>query len=102
MPNQLKFESSSIVRRFISLTQVKSGPFKLNPSTAAGFSVSVFHSCTITFLALPATVSDGWILFTYPLETVFLSSFQTVLSVKHKLKALLFRVLIYGALREFI
>ena len=47
-------------------------------------------------------VSDGWILFTYSLETVFLSSFQTVLSVKHKLKALLFRVLIYGALREFI
>ena len=102
MPNQLEFESSSIVRRFISLTQVKSGPFNLNPSTAADFSVSVFHSCTITFLAPPATVSDGWILFTYSLETVFLSSFQTVLSVKHKLKALLFRVLIYGALREFI
>ena len=38
----------------------------------------------------------------YSIRNDFLSSFQTVLSVKHKIKALLFRVLIYEGLREFI
>ena len=56
----------------------------------------------MTFQALAATGSHGWILLTYPLETFYLSSFRTVLLVKYKLKALLLRVLIRGALREFI
>ena len=38
----------------------------------------------------------------YSIRNDFLSSFQTVLSVKDKIKALLFRVLIYEGLREFI
>ena len=38
----------------------------------------------------------------YSIRKDFLSSFQTVLSVKNKIKALLFRVLIYEGLREFI
>ena len=57
----------------------------------------------MTFQALAAAGSHGWILLTYPLETFYLSSFRTVLLVKYKLiKALLLRVLIRGALREFI
>ena len=56
----------------------------------------------ITFQALAAAGSHGWILLTYPLETFYLSSFRTVLLVKYKLKPLLLRVLIRGALREFI
>ena len=74
----------------------------LNPSTAPDFSVSVFHSCN--YFSSPCSDSYwyGWIIFTYPLEKGFLSSFQTMPSVKYKLKALLFRVLIYGALRKFI
>ena len=56
----------------------------------------------MTFQALAAAGSHGWILLTYPLETFYLSSFRTVLLVKYKLEALLLRVLIRGALREFI
>ena len=56
----------------------------------------------MTFQALAATGSHGWILLTYPLETFYLSSFRTVLLVKYKLEALLLRVLIRGALRKFI
>ena len=56
----------------------------------------------MTFQVLAAAGSHGWILLTYPLETLYLSSFRTVLLVKYKLKALLLRVLIRGALREFI
>ena len=56
----------------------------------------------MTFQALAAAGSHGWILLTYPLEKFYLSSFRTVLLVKYKLKALLLRVLIRRALREFI
>ena len=56
----------------------------------------------MTFQALAAAGSHGWIFLTYPLETFYLSSFRTVLLVKYKLEALLLRVLIRGALREFI
>ena len=56
----------------------------------------------MTFQALAAAGSHGWILLTYPLETFYLSSFRTVILVKYKLEALLLRVLIRGALREFI
>ena len=56
----------------------------------------------MTFQALAAAGSHGWILLTYPLETFYLSSFRTVLLVKYKLEALLLRVLIRGAVREFI
>ena len=56
----------------------------------------------MTFQALAAAGSHGWILLTYPLETFYLSSFRTVLLVKYKLEALLLRVLIRGALLEFI
>jgi len=56
----------------------------------------------MTFQALAAAGSHGWILLTYPLETFYLSSFRTVLLVNYKLKVLLFRALIRGALREFI
>ena len=56
----------------------------------------------MTFQALAAAGSHGWILLTYPLETFYLSSFRTVLLVKYKLEALLLRVLIRGALQEFI
>ena len=58
----------------------------------------------ITFQALAAAGSDmvGFSLLIH--SNIFLStcSFRTVLLVKYKLKALLFRVLIYGELREFI
>ena len=58
----------------------------LNPSTAPDFSVSVSLIVVITFLALQRQLVI-LSLYLY-IRNFFLRSFQTVLSVKYKLKAM--------------
>ena len=61
----------------------------LNPTSAPDFSVSVFHSCN--YFSSPQWQLVIWLdSLCLSIRKGFLSSFQKVLSVKYKLKALLF------------
>ena len=84
---------------------IRSNKFRFcqQPTNVKLKSFSVFHSCN--YFSSPPLQRQLviWLDSLYlSIRNCFLSSFQIVLSVKYKLKGLLFRVLIYGALREFI
>ena len=84
---------------------IRSNKFRFcqQPTNVKLKSFSVFHSCN--YFSSPPLRRQLviWLDSLYlSIRNCFLSSFQIVQSVKYKLKGLLFRVLIYGALREFI
>ena len=100
--------ASLFLLSFLSMTStasIRSNKFRFcqQPTNVKRKSFSVSHSCN--YFSSPPLQRQLviWLDSLYlSIRNCFLSSFQIVLSVKYKLKGLLFRVLIYGALREFI